>query len=769
MYPHILRASLLVGLAGLLIACSGETEKNDGFIVSGLVGDASLVGAAITVADANGDTIVETLSDEATRYEAQIPPDTPMPLTITAKDGVDLVTGGANEFDLVAVAFATSQTVNVSPLTTLATRMAECSGAISQTSIDRGWSLIEAELGMGLDFSVNPMTQPISTSNAAQLILANEALREILRRVRSALAGSGADISSDEILRQIACDLEHDAVLNGVGPGADARTTATFRAAQAAVLLEIVAGELHVDGQNITAFLDLAIETVLGSIGVSVSDVAVTDALVSQSRAALSLFLVQLPDEEILTLTMLLGGSNAATVAVDVAATLDAAYQIVLWGIPDRIALADSSEISALMSRMSQQATATVPVISFAASQKMVDNGSATTLSWASADADRCSATDGWAGEVGLDGSFTTAGLTHTTDYVLECVGLGGSSIATVQVVVINPDPAPATTLNVQNQTVNAGSATTLNWSSVNADQCQADGAWTGPRPTSGSESTGALNSTQTFTLTCSGSGGSDTASVTVTVDAPPPSTPIPTVTLSAADALIDSGASTMLSWSSTDATGCEASNGWSGSRQTSGGQTVGPLTTNTTFTLTCTGAGGSASASATVQVNAAPQPAVSLSAADQVVDHGGSTTLTWTSSNSTSCSASGGWSGSKATSGNQLVGPLNANTTFTLTCSGAGGNAVAMIGVNVYGLLSLSWLAPTENVDGSALTDLAGYKIYYGDSSRSYSNSTDVNDANATSFSFTLPSGSYYVAMTALDVDGNESAYSNEVLKTTN
>ena len=85
-------------------------------------------------------------------------------------------------------------------------------------------------------------------------------------------------------------------------------------------------------------------------------------------------------------------------------------------------------------------------------------------------------------------------------------------------------------------------------------------------------------------------------------------------------------------------------------------------------------------------------------------------------------------------------MGPLSTNTTFTLTCSGAGGNAVAMISVNVNGVLSLSWVAPTENVDGSPLTDLTGYKIHYGDSSRNYSSTADINDANATSFNFTLP-----------------------------
>ena len=112
------------------------------------------------------------------------------------------------------------------------------------------------------------------------------------------------------------------------------------------------------------------------------------------------------------------------------------------------------------------------------------------------------------------------------------------------------------------------------------------------------------------------------------------------------------------------------------------------------------------------------------------------------------------------------MVGPLTAPSTYTLTCSNANGNAIAMITVNVNGTMQLSWVPPTENVDGSALTDLAGYKIYYGDQSRSYLGSVDVGDVSATSLNVILATGEYFVAMTAFDGDGNESTYSNEVLK---
>ena len=88
------------------------------------------------------------------------------------------------------------------------------------------------------------------------------------------------------------------------------------------------------------------------------------------------------------------------------------------------------------------------------------------------------------------------------------------------------------------------------------------------------------------------------------------------------------------------------------------------------------------------------------------------------------------------------------------------------MVSVSVNGSMSLSWVAPSENVDGSRLTDLAGYRVYYGDSSRDYADMTDISSPSSTATTLILPSGDYYVAMTALDQEGNESSYSNEVLK---
>jgi hypothetical protein len=45
----------------------------------------------------------------------------------------------------------------------------------------------------------------------------------------------------------------------------------------------------------------------------------------------------------------------------------------------------------------------------------------------------------------------------------------------------------------------------------------------------------------------------------------------------------------------------------------------------------------------------------------------------------------------------------------------------------------TLSWTAPTQNDDGSTLTDLAGYRIYWGTTSGSYPNSATITSSLAT------------------------------------
>ena len=84
---------------------------------------------------------------------------------------------------------------------------------------------------------------------------------------------------------------------------------------------------------------------------------------------------------------------------------------------------------------------------------------------------------------------------------------------------------------------------------------------------------------------------------------------------------------------------------------------------------------GATTSAIVTIHGSGSSAPTIALSASPTSVSSGGSSTLTWSSTNATSCTASGGWSGSHATSGSRSTGTVNASTTYTLTCTGSGGS----------------------------------------------------------------------------------------------
>ncbi len=79
-----------------------------------------------------------------------------------------------------------------------------------------------------------------------------------------------------------------------------------------------------------------------------------------------------------------------------------------------------------------------------------------------------------------------------------------------------------------------------------------------------------------------------------------------------------------------------------------------------------------------------------------------------------------------------------------------------------------LSWLPPTQNSDGSPLTNLAGYKVYWGTSPGTYPNSVTLNNPGlATYVVANLVPGTYYFVMTAFNTIGAESLQSNPASKT--
>jgi hypothetical protein len=75
-------------------------------------------------------------------------------------------------------------------------------------------------------------------------------------------------------------------------------------------------------------------------------------------------------------------------------------------------------------------------------------------------------------------------------------------------------------------------------------------------------------------------------------------------------------------------------------------------------------------------------------------------------------------------------------------------------------GTATLSWTIPTTRTDGTPLTNLAGFKIYYGTTPGVYPTTIVVANATISTYTVTnLTSGTYYFVATAYDATGVESA----------
>lgn len=99
--------------------------------------------------------------------------------------------------------------------------------------------------------------------------------------------------------------------------------------------------------------------------------------------------------------------------------------------------------------------------------------------------------------------------------------------------------------------------------------------------------------------------------------------------------------------------------------------------------------------------------------------------------------------------------GQLTDSTVFTVEVTQAGSGAI-----------TLSWQPPTQNEDGTPLTDLVGYNVYYGTVSGQYSESVEIEQSGIVTYVIeNLSPNTYYLVSTAVNSDGVESDYSNEAV----
>ena len=182
------------------------------------------------------------------------------------------------------------------------------------------------------------------------------------------------------------------------------------------------------------------------------------------------------------------------------------------------------------------------------------------------------------------------------------------------------------------------------------------------------------------------------------------------------------------LSWTSSRATSCSVSCNptgncsWTGASNPS--QSTGNLTASKTYTLSCQPSGPNSTDSVTVTVAAASATA-DISANPTTIPYNTPATITWSSTNATSCSVSPtSWSG---TSGNQSTGNLTTSRTYSLSCQPSGPNSTDAVTVNVQAAVTYG-LTVIKSGQGTVTSSPAGINCGPGCQSQTISFTENAN-----------------------------------------
>ena len=107
-------------------------------------------------------------------------------------------------------------------------------------------------------------------------------------------------------------------------------------------------------------------------------------------------------------------------------------------------------------------------------------------------------------------------------------------------------------------------------------------------------------------------------------------------------------------------------------------------------------------------------------------------------------------------------TGALTGSSTSTSPTTGSGTSAPGA------GSATLRWAEPTSNTNGTPLTNLAGFHIYYGTSPSNLTSNVQIANAAAMGYTINnLPAGTWYFSINAYTSAGVESAVSNIASKT--
>jgi len=283
--------------------------------LSGSVGDGPIVGATVRIFASDGTELGSMNSDASAGYNITVrTKGKHYPLSIDAQGGTDLVTGLMPDFVLKSVALEPGKKTvsNLNPFSTLAVELAaELPGGVTKENLAIALNRVTTRLNSGLvALSGEPvMIQALDAATIAEMVKASETLGETIRRTRDSLVAVGRQVDGDAVVAAIASDLT-DGRLDGAGGAkADARIAAVATVAATQTLLEAIANRLQVNGVDAMGPMDDSIRQVMpDAAGATTTEVPVSAAALEQIRVGLAAAKAVMPTPEFDDLEAVLTG-----------------------------------------------------------------------------------------------------------------------------------------------------------------------------------------------------------------------------------------------------------------------------------------------------------------------------------------------------------------------------------------------------------------------------------------------------------------------------
>jgi len=795
--------------------------------LTGSVGDGPIVGAAVRVRASDGTDLGNMSSDANAGYNITVRTKGKYyPLSIDARGGIDLVTGLAPDFALKSVALEPGKktVANLNPFSTLAVELAaELPGGLTKENVAIALNRVTTRLNSGLLALAGEavMTQPIDASTIAEMVKASETLGETIRRTRDSLIAVGRQVDGDAVVAALASDLTDGRIDGAGGARADARIAAVATVAATQTLLEAIGNRLAVNGVDAMAAMDESIRQVMpGANGATTTAVPVSAAALEQIRVGLAAAKTVMPAPEFDEL-------EAAVAALDPGVSPE---QVVNEVPLERvrlldnaiIALADGSQDELDMvndtSRNDGSAPSTnnPPTISGdpASSVSEGENYSFAPVvsdpdgdalifeivnrpSWASFDA-------GTGTLFGTPGSGDAGSYADITISVSDGEASAVLGPFTIEVRALVTNTAPTISGNPP-ASVSEGAAYSFTPSASDADGDSLTfdivnlPGWASFDTASGrlfgTPASGEAGVYSGITITVTdGRSQASLGPFSITVNAVA-SNSAPTISGSPVSA-VDEGSSYEFTPSASDQDGdalvfaVANKPSWASfdtsTGRLSGTPASGDAGTYGNIVISVSDGQDNASLPAfTITVRAVvtnSAPTISGSPAT-VVQEGDAYDFTPASADADgdtlvfSITNKPSWAAFDTNTG-RLSGTPQAADVGTYAdivigvSDGQASASLAAFAITVEamstGSVTLSWTPPTENTDGTALTDLAGYRIYWGSTSGSYPNSVTIDNPGVTTYVVeNLSPGTYEFVATSYNTSGVESDYSAPATKT--